>query len=289
MTKAARSLRIGLLALCVTAGCQPKQKTDPSQGNDSPPGSQPPTATDNQQPSDSPPPTLTVEDFKSRVSQVWEARKQQDWAKVFEYHPPDVRMGWVVDDFVKWSSDNEPFIVEDYTIRTVTFADGIGWAEVDYQARIRPYLDLPARSATTIERWRLVDGQWYMVVGKDLRYSLSPPWTRDESQEPYLRARFDETWQYRQNGDWRSLWEMVDVNTRNEDEFDEFVEAQNLVRFTEHDLRWVEVIGDRGRICVMYRFQLNDPNLSKLKTEPKTVIENWTKREDQWYIQKTGN
>lgn len=208
---------------------------------------------------------------------------------MFAFHPPDVRREWKVDDFVAWSSENEPFIVEGFRLQNVASESGIGWVEVDYDARVRPYLELPARSATTIERWRPADGQWFVVVGKDPRYSLSPPWTRDQSEEPYLRARFDECWRYRQEGDWRSLWDMVDVNTRNEDEFDEFVEAQELVRFTKHKFHWVEVAGDRGRICVTYTFRLNDRNLSKLKTEPKTVIENWTKRDDQWYIEKTGN
>jgi hypothetical protein len=228
-------------------------------------------------------------DLVERVKTLWKARLQEDWTTVYQFEEPDTRAELTQEKFVNWSRENEPFVVKEYDIRSVTTDGEMGWAEVRYTAGMRKFPQLPPREATKYEPWRVTDGQWYPVPRQALKLYPEAPSRRNAAEEKALRQRFEEAWAAEYAEDWEALWQLMDPNDRVGRTAEEFKNYRSATIRSDHEVVWVEVVGNRGRVRVRYNAKLNDPNLSKAAPQVRDEIETWVPRDGVWYRDLEAN
>jgi len=206
---------------------------------------------------------------------------------MFQYIEPEKRKDWSRDAFAAWSENNEPFQVLDYTIKHVEEQGILGWVTVDYTSKIRQFPQSPARKAAKLEKWSQIDGVWYLVPKEKEASIPAPPSQRDAAAERRLRERFDEAWDARRRGDHDALYQMIDLDQRKQVSPALFDKGESVIDYLGAAVQWVEVVGDRGRVCVTYTFKLADPNMKKMQPQHKTIIEDWKLQQGQWnYVRK---
>ena len=49
-----------------------------------------------------------------------------------------------------------------------------------------------------------------------------------------------------------------------------------------------EVEGDRAKVRITVGSRPNDPNLTKMDPEHETIVQDWIKVKDQWYVDVSG-
>jgi len=238
---------------------------------------------------DSPAPRDTVDPkaaLRARAETYWAAQVAEDWATVFECLDPGIRSEWEKAEFIEWSAQNEPFLIRQYQINDVQVSDYYGWVDVDYTTNIRQFPDVPAKDANKLEKWWRKDGAWYVVPQQLLEQVPAPPAERDQEAEAALKERWKASWDARINRDWRKLWDLIDPRDKVGVLYEEFAEAEGLIEYFSHELYWVQVIGDDGKVRVNYEHRLHDPNLTKMRPIFKPVTEKWSYYEGQWYLNK---
>ncbi len=222
--------------------------------------------------------------LRDRAERLWQARLNKDWTTVFVFQDPQDTQGAEVADFVTWCEQEEPFRVESFEFGQVLVEGDMGWVEVRYRARIAKFMSLPPRDATQWEKWLRSDGQWGLVSRRALDSVPASPALRDAQQEARLRARFEEAWVPRLATDWGTLYAMTDPQDRAEVDEDTFARGNEMVGYLDRTVHWVQVIGDSGTIRVSYEYKLNDPSLTKLPPQVRTLDESWVQRDGEWYL-----
>jgi len=237
---------------------------------------------------DQPAPTVaTVEHLTAQAERLWSARVQEDWATVFEYQQFRTDEDITVEDFVAWSNENEPFVVQSYEIREVTVDEDMGWTKTQYDSTIRQYPNSPPRTSTRVEKWQIVDGQWKLIPPDKADLYPASPTDRDLEQEAVLLERFKDSWTARENEQWQSLYEMTDPRDRDDVSFNDFAEAKSLTSFIDYEIEWVEVLNDVGTVRVRIEHKIDDPNLQKLPSSIVVVDERWVRVDGSWYMDLT--
>jgi hypothetical protein len=225
-------------------------------------------------------PRQDLETLKQLAEQLWAARAAEDWSTVFRIEIAPNQEGVNVEDYATWASENEPFLVRGFEVLD-TAADGdFGWVELKTSLGMRRFPEMPARDTHRWQKWRKKAGTWSPVPTDQAGEFPAAPVKRDGASEQQLLERFGEAWQVRVAGDWTSLYEMVDPRDR----ADSGKPVELPLKYISHDVLWVEVIGDRGRVQVAYLHKLDDPNLSKMEPQNLIVTENWIRIEGIWYL-----
>ena len=232
---------------------------------------------------DQPPAHRSADALRQLAEQLWHARLEQDWAAIFPFQDPKSVEDVTEADFVAWCEAEEPFHILEYRLGDVLISDGMGWVEVHSRTAMRRFPDIPPRDTYRWEKWRLLEDRWYPVPPRQLEEYPASPAQRDAAEEQRLLARFEESWEARQTGDWDRLFQLSDPRTRSDIPRDEFAEAQGLIDYLSRKVRWVEVIGERGNIRVEVLHKLTDPSLTKLSPKLAVVTERWVKVENEWY------
>lgn len=235
-------------------------------------------------------PALRPEDeLRARAETLWRARRDQNWAEVFQFRTPAERQDAKVEDFIEWSNKNEPFIIERYELGAVEVAEPLGWTQVKYTSRIRQFPNQPPRDAEQWQKWRRIESQWYPIAPREVAGYPEPPSQRNAAQEARLRARFADYWKARSTRDYQKLVELTDPADRPELTVEEVQAIEERIAFLDARIEWVEVIGPRGRMAVTYKHKLDDPSLTKAQPRETTLIERWIESDGEWYLDPKGN
>lgn len=221
--------------------------------------------------------------LRQRADRLWSAKEAQDWATVFQFQDPAEHDQSAKDEFIRWCVEEEPFRILSYEIDDVDVDGNLGWVDVRYRTSLNKFPDIPARDAETWQKWRRIDGMWYPVPTRELASCPEAPSKRDASAEARLRTRFLESWTARQGRDWPRLYALTDPADREDVPEDEYAQVEGLFEYLAHEVDWVEVVGQRGRIRVSYEHKVTDTSLSKLPAMTATMIETWIQRDNEWY------
>jgi len=225
-----------------------------------------------------------ADDLKGRAEQLWTARRAEDWNTVFRFEDPQRRQEMVQAEFVTWCQENEPFRVHAFEVKRVQTDGPLGWVELDCRTSVRQFPKMPPRDLVRWEKWRIVDGQWYPVPRRGLKNYPDAPARRDAAAEARLSKRFEQSCQARCAGDWERVYEMTDPRDREHVTREQFVEKESIFQHVACDVQWVEVVGNRGRVRVLYKAKLNDPSMTKLPPQATYATERWIEYEDNWYL-----
>ncbi len=230
-----------------------------------------------------------IEQLRAAATTLWDARVKEDWAAAYDYLPENIRQRATREEYVAWSSAEEPFITHAYEIKAVYVDGDFGWVELTNTLSMRRMQGDVPRQSPGLEKWQLVrtpsgEPTW-LPISKEL-YKLYPdsPSRRNAAEEARLRERFIESARLREQADWEGLYAMSEPDDRQYLAFEQFVHAMEETTFLEHEVLWVEVIGDLGRVHASFVQRLNDPNMRKLPPKSFTVTERWVPVDGQWYL-----
>jgi len=221
-----------------------------------------------------------------RADKLWAARKARDCKAIFHLEVPPKSQEIKEADYVTWCENEDAFRVVQYTIGKDAEVDqNLGWVRVQsktaFTAVPSPELAHADSETETVEKWYIVDGQWYPVPKGLWNTVPEPPSQRNALEEERLQARFAESWAALQAKDWQRLYQLVDPPDRIAESA--FVSNAGATIYLEHRLIWVEVLGERGTVRVTYKHKPGDPSMTKVRPEEKTVSEFWVNREGEWY------
>ncbi len=231
-----------------------------------------------------PAPPPDIDQLRQRVVTLWDARVAEDWATTFRFESPETQAGATAEEYAAWKDENEPFIVLDYDIEAIEAVDGLGWATVAYQSKLRKFEKLPPRNSTRDEKWYAHQGQWYPVPGAAADRYPAAPAKRDADAEAHLGERHDAAWRARQAGDIRALYEFILPADRQRVSQDQFMEEESRLLYLSRKVHWVEAIDDVGRVRVAYEYRFNDPSMTKMTPQWLVITENWAHLDGQWYL-----
>ncbi|MEM7227546.1 MAG: hypothetical protein AAF432_01900 [Planctomycetota bacterium] len=224
-------------------------------------------------------------EFRHHVQRLWDARRDRDWAITFEYQHDMNIAGGSVEEYVQWADENEPFIVQDYELLDIAIDGEFAWAQIASQDSIRRFEHLPPRNSERWEKWyRDADG-WRPVPGQlDESYPTAPVY-RIREFEPALRQRFVQAWTAQQRSDWASFEDVLEPADRDKLDAESFESATTAMNLIGCDVKWVQAIGNAGKVHFEVEFKINDPSLTKLPSQKRDITEEWWVRIDgQWYI-----
>jgi len=226
-----------------------------------------------------------------RAQEYWKLREDEAWDRLYDYLIPKLQSHSTIDEFRTWATKSEPFLVSTSEVLRCETDGSYGWAHIRYEATLRSFPTLPSRSAEHVQKWVRMDGAWYPVPKTELKNFPESPSLRDANAEKTLRLRFDGSWDARSRNDWKALYQFSDPRDREEVPLEKFADSENLFRYLRVKVRWVEVIGDRGRVFVTYDHKPSDPSLTKLPVQSTTITETWVRTNGNWYrdlIHKQG-
>lgn len=223
--------------------------------------------------------------LRSRAEQFWTARKARDCRTLFLFEDPTPVKRMDEATFVAWCENEDQFRISQHSITQVETAGDWGWVRVAFKAMYTGDPEPQAAGAEipteSIDKWRRLQGQWYALPKFEWDTLPEAPSLRNTGEEERLRARFAESWGVLQAKDWRALYEFVDPADRVPVE--SFVAHAGATQYLGHELLWIEVIGDRGKVYVSYEHKPSDPSLTKIPSQKSTVTEFWISRDGEWY------
>ncbi len=227
--------------------------------------------------------SVISQDLKDRANELWRAKAEKNWPVVFSYREPQTRKDESLTAFKKYCEEKEPFVVHSYSLEKTEVDGDLGWVNIEYTSTMRQYPNLPARKVKTWEKWRITDGQWYPVPTKELPFYPAPPCQRNLKAESQLLERFEKSWQERKAGNWSSVYEMCDPEDRKLIPKEEFAASMSLIKYLSREVKWVEVINNKGKILVDILHKPTDPSLTKLQPSLSTMNEKWILVDGIWY------
>jgi len=221
--------------------------------------------------------------LRRRAEQLWNAKVAEDWATVFQFQDPKLRQGFDEAQFAAWSEKEEPFEIHSFQIESAVTDGDLGWVRVPYRTSMRRFKGLEPRDAYHLQKWRRIDGQWYPIPNNEADEYPESPSQRDAAAERELAARFAKSWEARRTADWAELYRLSDPRDHERVLSEEFAAVEGLIEYFDHKVYWVQVIGDVGKIRVMYYHKVNDPSMQNLTPQEKVKVERWVKFENEWY------
>jgi hypothetical protein len=221
---------------------------------------------------------------------LWEARVSEDWETVYDLVPDDQRAKSSRDQFVSFRREKGPFQYLSAEVEEVYVSGDIGWVAVKFSARPKAYPQLPPTRVESWDTWQIRDGRW-QALSKDESDQLPrlPPARRSTAEERRLAGRASEFWHAKERQDWALIHEYLQPDYQAKVPLKEFLERKAMFAYLDHRLDWTEVIGNKGRVRIVYTHKLNDPSVSKMEPEESAKIEAWIKVGGQWHRRMEAN
>ncbi len=144
---------------------------------------------------------------------------------------------------------------------------------------------LPPHHMDTVQLWEKRDGNWYPIP-KDRQEDVPrlPPRLRPLKEENAVMARANEFWQAREKGDYGTVYQFCAPAFREKVAKEEFLSKKALNIYVGHQILFAEVAGDRAKVKATIAYRPNDPSLTKIDPAEETVMQEWIKVKDQWYL-----
>lgn len=219
-----------------------------------------------------------------RARELWGARVSEDWARAYRLLSLEEQADMGESQFVALRTKRGPFEYLEARVERAAVEGAIGWVKVNYRVRPKEYPAVPAQEVTNWRVWQRVDGVWHPVPQAKLHnFPQLPPQERPAEEEARLARHSHAFWEAKETQHWDAVLQYMEPNVREEITKQESVEREALYKYLGHELKWVEVIGDQGRVKVHFTYILNDSTLRKLHPQQKAVVEHWVKIDDRWY------
>lgn len=217
-----------------------------------------------------------------RAATLWAARKSEDWDAVFQFDANRDNPEITAQQFAEWSGENEPFVIVDYVINDAVVDEDLGWVAIESTAKMRQYPNIPARTNSRWEKWRLEEDGWFPVPLNVIdQYPVSPA-ERNVAAEPAFREALERSWEARVAGDWAAAYDLSDPRDHSEVGYEDFVTEMSVTDYLEYEIAWVEAMGEGGRARIVFRHKWIDPNLTKMPPQTVSHIENWVMVDGEW-------
>lgn len=220
--------------------------------------------------------------LRDRAERVWNARVSRDCKTVAKFLDPKEYVSETPEQRLQ-ICEGDPFRYEKYRIDKVEADGNYGWIHIEYSVKVAPYQAEPAVEMSVVEKWRQTDGEWFPVASRIEETCPESPSKRDAAQERRLRERFDRSWTLRMNKDWKALYDMTDPKDRSRVSESDYGESEALIEYFDHEVDWVQAVGDTGEIRVTYTNKLADPNMTKMNPRKINISEKWINRDGEWY------
>lgn len=273
-----------LTAVLVLTGCRSAEKGHADSGTESrqSAAANAPATTSNHSASANMNSGSDTDILRATAERVWTARRDRDCATVAKYLDPKEYANLNDEDRLA-VCDGDPFRYQRFSISKVEVEGGFGWVHLNYATKLVAFDKEDPQEVDTIEKWRLVDQQWYPVASRIQETCPETPSIRNSAKEASLKARFEETWPLRVSQNWNALYEMVDPKDKGRVSQSDFVEAEGLIHYFAYELDWVQVIGEVGEVRVTYDNKLADPNMTRFPARKINLSEHYVLRNGVWY------
>jgi hypothetical protein len=227
--------------------------------------------------------------LRERATAFWEARVKGNWGTVYDYLSGSEIGSASKEDYVTFTKEKGPFVYLSYKVGEVDVDGDTGWVKTAYD--IRP-LRFPGYPPNHLEQWLVWekrDGKWYPIPKERQEDEPKlPPRLRALKEERAVIARANEFWQAREKADYALLYQYLSPTYTKQISKEEFLEKKALYVYVEHTILWAEVEGDRAKVRVTVGTRPTDPNLTKMAPAHETIVQEWIKVKDQWYVDATG-
>jgi hypothetical protein len=222
-----------------------------------------------------------------RATAFWEARVKGDWATVFDYLSESERKGGTKEQYVTFSKEKGPFHYLSFKLGDVEVEGDVGWVKTAFEVEPMKFPGLPPNKLDTWQVWEKRDGKWYPIPNERQQEvpKLPPrPDLRNLKEESAVIGRANEFWQAREKEDYKSVYQYLPPAFREKVPADEFLSKKALNTYVRHSIHWAEVSGDHAKVRITVDFRPNDPNLTKMDPSRETIMQEWIKVNNQWYL-----
>lgn len=221
--------------------------------------------------------------LRERAELLWRARRSDDWATLYSMQSPDYRATTSSDAFLQGQSTHAILEYLDSRILAVEIDDSLGWVHAASMVRHRKFPRIPPRKIERWETWRLIDSKWFICTAQEAPEYPAAPSLRDPAAERQLRPLIDAYMEDRRTGRIEALYARLNPRTRERLSLDNFSEKSRALVTLSVDAVWIEVIGHRARVKLLYVVRSADPHLSKAPSRKLAVIESWSREAGNWY------
>lgn len=224
----------------------------------------------------------SIDQLRNAATTLWSARIRSDHATLYAYQPASYRAQVDQASFMRDAAAGL-FQFVDFKVGEIECRDDVGWVEIESRTAIDKYPDIPARAIHRRETWIREAGCWRPCTPEEAQALPQAPSLRAADAEPALRERFLAFGEARVRTDYAFMYSCIDPADREQLPFDTFAESEQTLRILAADPKWVEVIGDVGRVRAQYLVASADPSLSKLPPKTVQVTEHWRKEGSTWF------
>lgn len=230
-------------------------------------------------------PSIPPEDaLRQRAETFWKARIVEDWTTLYGFQDPSYREGTTLEEYLEAAKADPGFFrYSFYELGKVETQGDFGWVRVKSVGTLAKFPDLAPQSVERAENWMRIQGEWYPAMSPKGNEFPAPPSERATVEEGWLSKRFQEYFEARKTANYAVLYQFLNPEDREAISFEHFAETEAWFSFLGCTINWVEVMGDRGRVSVVYRMRSGDPHLSKTEPMDRPITENWVKKDGVWY------
>jgi hypothetical protein len=224
--------------------------------------------------------------LRERATTLWEARVKGDWGTVYDYLSESKEIGTATkQQYIDFSKEKGPFVYVSYKVGEVEVDEDTGWVKTAFALRPLRFPEYPPNRVEQWQLWEKRDGKWYPIPKERMADEPKlPPSLRPLKEERAVTARADGFWQAREKSDYGSLYQYLPPSFREKVSKEEFLGKSALNVYVDHQVHWAEVEGDRANVRVTVGSRPNDPNLTKMDPNYETILQEWIKVKDQWYL-----
>jgi len=220
-----------------------------------------------------------------RATAFWQARVKGDWATVYDYLAESEKQGGTKEQYVTFSKEKGPFHYLSYKLGNVEVDGNVGWVKTAFEVEPTRFPGLPPNKIDTWQPWEKRDGQWYPIPHEQLQdVPKLPPNLRPLKEESAVIARANEFWQAREKEDYKTVYQYCPPAFREKVPAEEFLSKKALNTYVKHSVHWAEVSGDQAKVRITVDYRPNDPNLTKMEPSRETIMQQWIKVNNQWYL-----
>lgn len=220
---------------------------------------------------------------QQRAKELWAAKVEDRWDVVFDFLPPEEQaLAKSRDDYAAYNKAGGPFQYLSAEVGEAIVDGDTAWVALKFSVKPRLYPLKPDQ----VQKWEvwLKRDDWRPIPRTvENQFPARPPKARDTEEDARLAARIEALWKHTERGDWRSVYDFLDPKYRAANTIEQHMARRAKYLYSSSKLVWVETQGTVGRAKVSFQQKLNDPTLTKLEPEEKTLVEEWIKVDGQWY------
>jgi hypothetical protein len=206
----------------------------------------------------------------------------EDWNSILDLFEPQKRASYSANLFAEYGTEPVKFL--SFSIQDIVTEHDFGWVVAEYRLTLIRYNTLTPITMQTCDKWRYINGNWYLVPPREAMMYPESPDVRDRAEEPILQVQFEKSWAARRRSDWTRLYRMTDPRDHGGTKLDSFKHSEGEFRYVQCKIGWVEVIGDTGRVLAVYNRRSTEKKLKNMPPIEATIIEQWVRIGGAWYL-----